>query len=900
MPLCQIARLLFRLCVLATLPLFVATASSAADETEQADKTEQADQPSLAELRAGAAKQSRFLRDEPAPSVADAPEPDLDTFTQEIRLLLQAACFDCHSADVQEGNLRLDNLDPNLATGNDIDWWIEVQAVLTNEEMPPPDAAPLADDDRARIIQWLAGEIQTASTLRRHDRSHSSFRRLTRYEFNYALQDLLGVPWNFARDLPPEAHSEDGFENSSELLHLSVRQLETYRRLARRALQRTTVTGDPPPTRHWSVTMQQAAARHWPEQQAQLDQARKKFKDDPEKLEAELERLEATFQKPPGNTYYLNRKNQRAFAAKWNYRGAKFAFAPTEKPAEPPALADVVAILPRSRQTLTVELGNQVPDDGILRVRVRAARVDADRPPPSLELLFGWQASNEGRALLPVGEAQLVEAAADAPRFYQWDVPLGDVYPRNSVRKTARMGGLPSPSEYIRFRNASAHASPLQIDYVEVATPVNETWPPVSHRRIFSASENAGDESAYAREILQTFMPRAWRRTIDPAELERKLDLFHRLRPQCDHFEQAIVEVLATVLASPHFLYVVHQHDTDRPQLSDEELATRLSLFLWCSLPDQSLRQLAQDGRLSEPEVLAAQVDRMLDDPRSERFSRHFVQQWLNLELLQFVDFRRKHGGDPTLKEVMLEEPVAFFHEVLKHDHSVLDFLHADYVVVNERLAKHYGWPHIHGPQFRRVNVGDDFRRGGLLTQAGLLAMNSDGDDSHPLKRGIWLLERILNDPPPPPPPAVPEIDLADPRIAQMTLKERIEDHRNHAACRSCHAKIDPWGIAFENYDALGRWRNQIEGKPVDASSRLFNDQRLEGMDGLKRFLIKNRQDQFVRAMVHKLATYALGRPLTFADHGQIDAITAAVRREGDGLATLIRHLTASELFQRR
>ena len=176
--------------------------------------------------------------------------------------------------------------------------------------------------------------------------------------------------------------------------------------------------------------------------------------------------------------------------------------------------------------------------------------------------------------------------------------------------------------------------------------------------------------------------------------------------------------------------------------------------------------------------------------------------------------------------------------------------------------------------------------------------MNSDGKDSHPLKRGIWMLESLLNDPPPPPPPAVPEIDLADPKIAKLTLKERIENHRNHAACMSCHAKIDPWGIAFENYDAIGRWRDQVKGKPVDASSLLFNRQKLDGMDGLKRYLLANRQDQFARAMVHKLTTYALGRPLTFGDRSGIDQITADLRKQGDGLATMVTLIVTSELFR--
>jgi len=195
------------------------------------------------------------------------------------------------------------------------------------------------------------------------------------------------------------------------------------------------------------------------------------------------------------------------------------------------------------------------------------------------------------------------------------------------------------------------------------------------------------------------------------------------------------------------------------------------------------------------------------------------------------------------------------------------------------------------------VPVTPEANRGGILTNAAILTMNSDGKDSHPLKRGIWMLERILHDPPPPAPPNVPEVDLTDPRILEMTLKERIEDHRNKPACISCHAKIDPWGIAFENYDALGAFRTNIKSKPIDATSILFNKQELAGMDGLKRYLLTDRQDQFSRAMVHKMTTYALGRPLTFSDHAGIDALTLNFRKKDDRLSDLIHLIIHSSLF---
>jgi hypothetical protein len=325
-------------------------------------------------------------------------------------------------------------------------------------------------------------------------------------------------------------------------------------------------------------------------------------------------------------------------------------------------------------------------------------------------------------------------------------------------------------------------------------------------------------------------------------------------------------------------------------------------MFLWCSTPDDELLDLAAQGRLGETDELVRQTRRMLADPRHERFSKHFVRQWLSMDLLDYltVDRSAYPQFDGTLKEAMQQEPIAFFEEMLQNDRSVMDFIHADYALVNGRLAQHYGISDVNGNDFQKVSLNSEENRGGLLTMAGLLAMNSDGKDSHPLKRGIWLLESVLNDPPPPPPPAVPEIDLADPEILKLTLKQRMEDHRNKPACFSCHVKIDPWGIALENFDAIGSWRTQSQGKDIDASSLLFNEHELDGVDGLKRYLLANRQDQFALAMVHKMTTFALGRPLTFGDRSSVDRLTAAFRKDGDGLATLVTAIVSSDIFQSR
>lgn len=835
------------------------------------------------------------------------PKPQLDAFRDDILPVLNQHCVPCHGPDKSKGRFRIDTLDPNLLEGNDVDWWLDVQAALANGEMPPPEESELSGEDRGKVMEWFANEIRTASVVRRATGGHSSFRRMTRYEYNYALQDLLGLPWEFARDLPPEAHSEDGFQNSSDILHVSVVQLETYRRLAREALMRATVHGSQPSALYWGVSMKEASREKWEEQEAKLEKVRSDFKDNPEQLKQETEKLLNEFKRPHWGAYYKDLTTGRIAQHSWNYGGAKYAIKSSDTRADFPDSFEHVAILPpgvNRSQKLVVELGNLLPDEGMMRVRVRASRSPKDlRRDPSMQLEFGWQASNEGRALMKVSEEDiLVTAPPESPQIYQWDIPLGDIYPRNSVRKTSPMGSMPSPSEHIRLVNSSVSEGEIQLDYVEVIAPVYDEWPPASHKRIFFDSPNREDEPVYAKEILTAFIPRAWRRPVSGDELDRKLRLFHSMRDTCETFEEAMVEVLATVLASPHFLYVAREeesgfadHSSGVQPLTDHELATRLSLFLWCSVPDERLLNLADRGVLHQPEMLTGEVQRMLKDPRSNRFAKHFVRQWLDMQLLDFVN--PKNGMGDELKEAMHQEPILFFQEVLKGNESILQFIHADYTMVNERLAGHYGLAGVYGNHFRRVALEPAHRRGGLMTQAGLLAMNASGMDSNPLKRGIWMLESLLNDPPPPPPPAVPQIDLADPEIAKMTLKERIADHRNHPACMSCHSKIDPWGIAFENFDALGKWREEINGKPVDATSRLFNNERLDGMDGLKRFLLERRQDQFVLAVTHKMCVYALGRPLSFSDHSSVQEIASKVRRKGDGLATLVQQVVVSSLF---
>ncbi len=826
---------------------------------------------------------SRFRKEtaEVATATDDAPKANLTYFQESVGPILNKSCLPCHGPEKSEGRLRIDQLNPDLLTGPDVERWSEVYNALSKSEMPPEDAPDyaLADADRGRIVDWLSEELNQASLVRRNSKEHSSFRRLTKYEYNYALQDLLGLPYALANQLPPETASEDGFKNSSELLQMSVMQFETYRELGLKALKRATVSGERPQAVTYVISM--------PEEMSKA----KSTKDDTAADEGKKNK-----RKPRNEQQLFHRETGESIP----FPGGKTMPRTDAVVGQTPAVSQVVLVLPRSHE-LKLDLDRFLPDEGIMRVRLRAGRSTMNPDEyASLRLIFSAHTSNNANFSQTVGERDIpVTASADDPQWIHFDIPLSDIQ-RNPFRKLETT--FPRRDEFLHIHNVSnSHGGedPLQvlIDHIEISAPFYEQWPPKTHTDIFFESGSRSDEQVYGREVLSRFLKRVWRRPVTSPDVDQFMDLFARYRPGFATFEDAMVEVLATALATPEFLYLTQRATADETQpssrISEVEFASRLSMFLWSSIPDDDLLKLAEQGKLREPNVLTAQVNRMLEDPRSKRFSQNFVEQWLGLDRMSSVT----HVNDNALRESMLEEPVAFFEEVLKNNRSVLDFIHSDYALVNERLAAHYQIPNVYGPHFRNVPITPQTNRGGLLTSAAIMTMNSDGTDSHPLKRGVWMLRRILDDPPPPPPPNVPEVDLTDPRILQMTLKERIADHRDNAACVSCHSRIDPWGIAFENYDALGVYRTHIKNQPVDATSELFNRQTLEGIDGLKRYLLTDRQDQFARAMVHKLTAYALGRPLSFGDRADVDSLTAQFRRRDDGLGDLIHLIVSSSVF---
>ncbi|MBI1347785.1 DUF1592 domain-containing protein [bacterium] len=867
-------------CLLASVLTYAADPGGSGNSPERLQSSEL---PPLSTARDAGRSKSALLTStvrKAAPESTAERKANLADFEKHVKPALTLACVKCHGAELAERQIRIDTLNPDLLQGGDVKRWLEVRDVISNGEMPPEDAEQkLADADLRRIIEWLNQEIQWASTVRRGEESYSSFRRMARYEYNYALQDLLGLPYDFADNLPPETASEDGFQNNSELLQISTMQFETFREIGLKALKRATVIGERPEPVTYIISMQDEMT---------------KAATDPSKL---FDKVDETNQSKRNRPHLFNRETGQGLP----YAEGKFLPTTDAVAGQTPAVSPIVLALPRSTE-VKLDLDRFLPDEGIMHVRIRAGRTTMDPEEfASLRLIFSAHTSNNANFSQIVSQHDIpVTASADNPEFIHFDIPLGDIQ-RNPFRKLETT--FPRRDEFLHIHNVSNARNqnePLHvlIDSIEISAPYYEQWPPKTHTDIFFDSPHRSNEELYGREVLERFLRRVWRRPVTSAEVDQFMGLFAEYRTQFTTFEEAMIEVLATTLATPEFLYLTQKSaadDATGPEMiSDVELASRLSFFLWSSIPDEPLMQLAEQGTLHETDVLTAQVSRMLADPRSQRFSQNFVQQWLGLDGLQSIT----HVTDSSLLEAMEEEPIAFFAEVLERNGSLFDFIHSDYVVVNERLARHYGIPGVYGPHFRAVPVEARQNRGGVLTHAAVLTMNSDGQDSHVLKRGVWLLERMLQDPPPPPPPNVPQVDLTDPNILKMTLKERLINHRSKPACISCHSKIDPWGIAFENYDALGLYRTTIKNTPVDAQAELFNKQELAGMDGLKRYLLADRQDQFVRAMVQKMTSYALGRSLSFSDHADIDSLAVQCRQEGDRLGALVRLIVTSDIFR--
>jgi len=426
-----------------------------------------------------------------------------------------------------------------------------------------------------------------------------------------------------------------------------------------------------------------------------------------------------------------------------------------------------------------------------------------------------------------------------------------------------------------------------------------------SRRRIFvSPPAAAADEDRSAKLILASLMQRAYRRPVTDADLQGPLALYRKARADGD-FDAGIEMALSAVLVSPHFLFRIEQDPAGAApntvyRVSDLDLASRLSFFLWSSIPDDELLNAAIAGRLHEPVVLERQVRRMLADARSEALITNFASQWLHLRNLESItpDMRLFPDFDDNLRKAFLSETELFFESILREDRSVLDLLRANYTFVNERLAKHYGMPHVYGTRFRRVTLDEGTERGGLLRQGSILTVTSYATRTSPVVRGKWILDNLMGVPPPPPLPDVPA--LKDNTVdGNLSVRKRLAEHRSNAVCASCHNLMDPLGLSLEKFDAVGRRRDVEAGIPIDAAGGLPDGSRFADVEGLENALLR-RPELFVGTVAEKLMIYASGRGLEYYDAPAIRTIVRDARTKNFRLSSIILGVVQSQPFQMR
>ncbi len=427
-----------------------------------------------------------------------------------------------------------------------------------------------------------------------------------------------------------------------------------------------------------------------------------------------------------------------------------------------------------------------------------------------------------------------------------------------------------------------------------------------SRERIFVCRPGkALDEEDCAKTILENLAHHAYRRPVTARDIARPLEFYRQARND-KGFEGGIEMALRSILVSPEFLFRVEQDPAGLPpktayKLSDLELATRLSFFLWSSIPDDELLRVAESGELHNPETLDKQVKRMLADERSSSLVTNFASQWLYLRNLASTtpDMRLFPDFDDNLRQAMRRETELFFGSILHEDRNVLDLLDADYTFLNERLAKHYGIPYVYGSRFRKVQLDGDTHRGGLLRQGSILTVTSLATRTSPVIRGKWILTNLIGTPPPPPPPVVPALEEATKGVKNLTVRERLAAHRKNPACSGCHNMMDPVGFSLENFDAIGRWRTTDDGQPIDSSGGLPDGSEFDGVDGLQQALLA-RPEIFVGALAEKLLTYALGRGVETYDAPAIRRVIREAREDDYKFSSLVVGLAESVPFQMR
>jgi hypothetical protein len=750
--------------------------------------------------------------------------------------LINQYCVTCHNQRAKTAGLLLDKLDIDHP-GDHAEAWEKVVRKLRGGMMPPQG---MPRPDQAKIdglITWLQTSLDEAQAAH-PDPGRSPLHRLNRTEYANAIRDLLGLKVDVSELLPADDES-NGFDNIAEVLRVSPSLLEAYLAASREVS--SLAVGDPktgPVSNSFRVPPDMAQAEH-------------------------IEGL------PLGT------------------RGG---------------------ILIRHNFPLDADY-----DFNVILLRNIVGYLTGMEFPHQLEISI----DGERVFLAPVGGEEDL-------KLVDTNLALaGDTLDARLRTKVHVKAGPHAIAVAFLRRDSAESDEPLQpftrdldlqnmngiplIDHVQVTGPFNATGSgdTPSRRRIFvcTPASSQDDDVACASKILSTLARRAYRRPVTDGDMETLLSFYQSGRNQGGSFEAGIENSLRLILASPKFLF---RSEPDPARVAagsvyhvgDLDLASRLSFFLWSSIPDDELLNVAAQGKLKEPAVLDREVRRMLADPKAEALVNNFAEQWLFLRNVQSVlpDEATFPNFDDNLRQSFKRETELFFESIVREDRDVMDLLTANYTFVNQRLAKHYGIPNVYGSQFRKVTLTNDARRG-LLGQGSILSVTSVPTRTSPVIRGKWILENVMGTPPPPPPPNVPPLKDQAQGGKILSVRQLLEEHRKNAPCSTCHAVMDPLGFALENFNAVGEYRTKDGSGPIDASGQLADGTKIDGVVGLREALLKH-PEYFVGTLTEKMLTYALGRPLEYYDMPVVRGIVQGAARNDYRFSSLITGIVKSEPFE--
>jgi hypothetical protein len=760
-------------------------------------------------------------------------------FTKDVQPLMQKYCYTCHGNGKHKGDVALDKFASITAIQAERDTWEAVCDQLSSASMPPEEKPQPTAAEAAAITSFVNEALTFRDCTGPRDPGRVTIRRLNRAEYNNTIRDLLGVASFKPADDFPADDTGYGFDNIADVLSMSPLLAEKYLDAAEQVLAKAIVT-DPPKRRA---------------------------------IRIEGARMTSTAGGYKNNDGWTISNNGEVFvkhpiaaAGEYEIRVRVYGIQAGPDPVR-----------------MAIKIDGQV---------VRTLDVKSTKEQPEVISLSA-----------PLGAGERWIALAFLNEFTEKPQTQPSTKPQNTEKPAAAAQQPQKPKEP-KIRRLTIES--LSIDGPRNADKLPVPPPTEMQRKIvFALPPKDGSEQQCARQVLQKFATRAFRRPTTEDEISRMMKLFAAARADGQSYEKALKTPMAAILCAPHFLFRIEPPPPGNKEkvyaISDYALATRLSYFLWSTMPDEELFGLAAAGKLRQPGVLEAQLKRMMADPKSQAFVANFAGQWLELRILDDyeVDPKRYPDFNRDLRLAMKQEGERFFQSIITEDRSALDLIDANYTFVNERLAKFYGIPDVSGPDFRKVTLPATIHRGGVLTMAGVLTVTAMPSRTSPVKRGKYILEQILGTPPPPPPPDVPALADKKRDIEAAPLRKRLEAHRADPTCASCHKRMDPIGFALENYDAIGKWREKDGAFDIDPSGVLPSGRKIAGPDDLKKAIL-DKKDDFVRCLVSKMLTYATGRGTEPYDRCTIEDICASVKQNNYHVSSVLLGIIKSEAFQKR